>query len=119
MTVRSPLGERRISRLCRSLGRFKRRYDLAIAHKEDGRAVLDCILERKAPFSPDSVVGEFSGTLKAYGISTVTGDRYAGEWPAERFSAHGIRYEPAELNRSELYLAFLPLVNFGSRRLAR
>ena len=86
---------------------------LAISHKEDGRAVLDCVLERKAPFSPDSVVGEFAGTLKAYGISTVTGDRYAGEWPAERFSVHGIRYAPAEANRSELYLAFLPLVNSG------
>jgi hypothetical protein len=26
---------------------------------------------------------------------------------------HGIRYEPAELNRSELYLAFLPILNSG------
>ena len=37
----------------------------------------------------------------------------AGEWPAERFQVHGIRYEPAELNRSELYLGFLPLLNSG------
>jgi hypothetical protein len=39
--------------------------------------------------------------------------RYAGEWPRERFQVHGIRYEPAELNRSKLYLAFLPLLNSG------
>ena len=26
---------------------------------------------------------------------------------------HGIRYEAAELNRSELYLGFLPLLNSG------
>ncbi len=41
------------------------------------------------------------------------GDRYGGEWPAERFQVHGIRYEPAELNRSDLFLSFLPLLNSG------
>ena len=86
---------------------------MAIAHNEGGRVVLDCIGERKAPFSPDSVVSEFSETLKAYRIATVVGDRYAGEWPRERFTIHGVTYRTAELNRSELYLAFLPLVNSG------
>jgi hypothetical protein len=73
--------------------------------------ILDCVLEKRAPFSPDAVVWEFAQTLKEYRISKVTGDRYAGEWPRERFQVHGIQYEPAEMNRSELYLAFLPLVN--------
>ena len=66
-----------------------------------------------SPFNPDAVVWEFSQTLKSYRCSTVTGDRYAGEWPRERFQAHGITYQPAEMNRSELYLAFLPLLNSG------
>lgn len=86
---------------------------LAIAHRENDRTILDCVAERKAPFSPDSVVAEFAETLKAYRISTVTGDRYAGEWPRERFSAHGITYQPAEKNKSEIYLAFLPMLNSG------
>jgi hypothetical protein len=86
---------------------------MAVAHNEGGRVVLDCIGERKAPFSPDSVVSEFAETLKSYRIATVVGDCYAGEWPRERFSVHGIAYRTAELNRSELYLAFLPLVNSG------
>ena len=43
----------------------------------------------------------------------VVGDRYAGECPRERFKVHGVTYRPAEMNRSELYLAFLPLVNSG------
>ena len=86
---------------------------MAIAHNETGRVVFDCIGERKAPFSPDSVVTEFAETLKAYRIATVRGDRYAGAWPRERFDAHGIAYRTAELNRSEVYLAFLPLVNSG------
>jgi hypothetical protein len=113
VTVRSPLASIGYRAFVDPSGGSNDAMTLAISHKEDGRAVLDCVLERKAPFSPDSVVAEFAALLKVYGVSTVTGDRYAGEWPAERFSAYGIRYAPAELNRSELYLAFLPLVNSG------
>jgi hypothetical protein len=113
VTVRSPLVSIGYRAFVDPSGGSNDAMTLAISHKENGRAVLDCVLERKAPFSPDSVVAEFAALLKVYGVSTVTGDRYAGEWPAERFSAYGIRYAPAELNRSELYLAFLPLVNSG------
>ena len=42
------------------------------------------------------------------------GDRFAGEWPREAFRAHGITYDLAELNRSELYLALVAYVN-GAR----
>jgi hypothetical protein len=86
---------------------------LAIAHSEHGRVVIDCTLEKRAPFHPDQTVGEFTGTLKHYKCAVVTGDRYAGEWPRERFAAYGVRYETAELNRSELYLTMLPLLNSG------
>jgi hypothetical protein len=86
---------------------------LAIAHAEGERIVLDFIGERKAPFSPASVVEEFAGVLKQYRLSTVRGDRYAGEWPREAFQTHGVNYEVAPLNRSELYLATLPLLNSG------
>jgi hypothetical protein len=113
VTVRSPLASVAYRAFVDPSGGSNDAMTLAISHIEGRRVVLDCLLERRAPFSPDSVVGEFAGTAKAYGISTVTGDRYAGEWPAERFQVHGIRYEPAELNRSELYLCFLPLLNSG------
>ena len=87
---------------------------LAIAHQEKtGRAVLDCVRERKPPFNPDDVVSEFAATLKTYRVGTVTGDRYAGEWPPERFQAHGIGYTSAERTRSEYYLELLPLLNGG------
>ena len=43
--------------------------------------MLDCVLEKKAPFHPDQTVGEFTGTLKHYRCAVVTGDRYGGEWP--------------------------------------
>ena len=75
--------------------------------------VLDYIGERKAPFSPESCVAEFSEAFKQYRVASIKGDRYAGAWPTERFAVHGITYLPADLNRSELYLAFLPLLNSG------
>jgi hypothetical protein len=93
---------------------------LAIAHGEerDGQtvAVLDVVRERRPPFSPDDVVRGFAETLKAYNVSTVRGDRYAGEWPRERFQQHGITYEVSEESKSDLYRELLPLVN--SARLA-
>ncbi len=88
-------------------------FTLAIAHVAGGRAVLDVVRERRPPFSPDDVVREYAEVLAAYGLARVTGDRYGGTWPAERFQVHGIRYEPSALPKSDLYRALLPLVNAG------
>jgi hypothetical protein len=89
---------------------------LAIAHydRKTRRVVLDVLREVRPPFGPDSVVQEFAALLRAYGIHRVIGDRYAGEWPRERFRAHGgIVYEPAEKTKSEAYVELLPLLNSG------
>jgi hypothetical protein len=84
---------------------------LAITHMAGTRVIVDAIRERRAPFSPDDVVKEFSDTLKTYGIGKVTGDRYAAEWPRERFRVHGIEYRVADKTKSDLYLSLLPLLN--------
>jgi len=88
-------------------------FTLAIAHRERDRAVLDLLREVPAPFKPESVVQEFSNTLKHYRVSTVTGDKYGGDWPAEQFEKRGIRYRAAEHFRSELYLELLPALTSG------
>jgi hypothetical protein len=62
---------------------------------------------------PDDVVREFAETLRAYRISSVVGDRYAGEWPRERFRVHGVAYEPSANAKSDLYTALLPLLKSG------
>ena len=87
---------------------------LSIAHREGERAIIDAIREARPPFSPESVVGEFSALLKTYRCSTVTGDRYAGEWPRERFQAHGITYMTASSPKSDLYRDMLSFLNSGS-----
>jgi hypothetical protein len=88
-------------------------FTLAIAHREGNVGILDCVREVRPPFSPDAVVAEFSEVIKSYGLARVEGDRYAGEWPRERFSIHGVTYVPADKTKSELYGALLPLMNSG------
>lgn len=90
---------------------------LAISHQEgeqdDGLTVIDAVREVKPPFSPEGVVAEFCDLMKLYGITSVTGDRYAGEWPREQFRKHGINYDISERSRSDLYREMLPILNSG------
>jgi hypothetical protein len=84
---------------------------LAIGHRDGDRAVLDAVRERRPPFSPDDVVLEFVALLKSYGVRSVTGDRWGGEWPRERFRVHGIEYIVGEKPKSDLYRDLLPMLN--------
>ncbi|WP_254604791.1 RusA family crossover junction endodeoxyribonuclease [Acetobacter syzygii] len=90
---------------------------LAIAHHENDCTVLDLVRERKAPFSPEATVSDFASVLKSYGLSSVTGDRYGGEWPREQFRKHGIAYNLSDKPRSDLYRDLLPLLNSGKAEL--
>ena len=67
----------------------------------------------RPPFGPDSVCQDFAALLKSYRLGSVTGDRYAGEWPRERFRVHGIQYQLAEKPCSDLYRDMLPMLNSG------
>ena len=84
---------------------------LAIGHREGAITIVDVIREVPAPFSPATVVEDFCKVLRRYGISRVFGDRYGAEWVAEAFDFQGVLYEHSELNRSELYLNFLQMLN--------
>ncbi|HEU0093864.1 MAG TPA: hypothetical protein VFS78_17255 [Vicinamibacteria bacterium] len=86
-------------------------FALAIGHQSGERAVVDLVRAWPPPFNPSGVVAEAAEILKSYRVHCVFGDRYGGEWPRESFRAHGIRYEPAEEDRSALYLQLLPRVN--------
>jgi hypothetical protein len=84
---------------------------MCVGHKEGDAVVVDAVRERRPPFSPEDVVAEFAELLKTYHVSKVSGDRYAGEWPRERFKQHGVSYEPAAKPKSDLYRDLLPLIN--------
>lgn len=84
----------------------------SVAHRTaDGKLVLDVLYERRPPFSPEATVTEWCAVLKYYGITRVGGDKFAGDWPAEQHRKHGVTYVPSERTKSEIYLAFLPLLN--------
>ena len=87
-------------------------FTLAIAHKEKDskRIILDRLEEQRPPFNPKAVVKEYSKILKEYGIHSIIGDKYAGEWVSSSFKEERITYESSKLNRSELYLEFEPLM---------
>jgi len=87
---------------------------LAVAHWEEERVVLDALREIRAPFSPEAAVAEFTGLLRSYQIREVEGDRYAAAWVSERFEKAGLRYQPAEKSKSQLYLELLPAINSGT-----
>jgi hypothetical protein len=86
---------------------------LAIAHREGDLAILDAVRDIRPPFSPDQVAGEFAALLKAYRISTVVADKYAGAWVAERFRAYGITCEQCAAAKSDLYKNLLGVLNSG------
>ncbi|SCB51222.1 hypothetical protein GA0061098_1015109 [Bradyrhizobium shewense] len=85
-------------------------FTLAIGHVEKGTSVLDVIREAKPPFSPETIVEQYSTLLKSYGIANLSGDRYAGEWAREKFLGHGITFEHSAKPKSAIYSEFLPLM---------
>jgi hypothetical protein len=91
----------------------------AVAHYDlkDRICVLDAVREVKPPFSPESVVGDFSELLKAYGVSRAQSDKWGGAFVTESFQRNGIRLEPAERTKSEFYVELLPMINSGLCRL--
>jgi hypothetical protein len=111
---RLPLPEQRYFAFTDPSGGAHDSFTLAIAHRENDKVVLDALRETKPPFSPEGVVAEFATTLRSYRISTVTGDRYAGDWPREQFRKRCIAYQPAPKPKSDLYLELLAPINSGT-----
>jgi hypothetical protein len=84
---------------------------VAIAHLDAQTLTLDALREFTPPFSPEAVVYEISQLLSRYRVGTVTGDRYAGEWPREAFARHRISYRTSDRTRSDIYRDLLPALN--------
>ncbi|CAJ0869636.1 hypothetical protein AMST5_02155 [freshwater sediment metagenome] len=113
---RGPLRATRYFGFVDPSGGVKDSMTLAVSHREGDMMVLDALREVRPPFSPDAVVQEFAAFLKSYRITSVRGDRYAGEWPREAFRKAGITYQVSDAPRSDIYVNTLPLIN--SRRVS-
>lgn len=99
---------------------------LAIAHKQDGKIIIDLLKRWRPPFSPDAVVGDMVAVCSRYHISRVIGDNYSAEFTKSAFETRGIKYARATTNawaqgaiakitksKSQLYLEFLPRLCSG------
>jgi hypothetical protein len=92
-------------------------FTLALCHDEADTALLDCLVEVKSPFNPTSATETLAATLKQYGLSEVTGDKYSAGWVIDAFAKVGIKYRHSERDRSAAYLEALPLFTSGRVRL--
>jgi hypothetical protein len=117
VTVRPPLSKFKYWSFCDPSGGARDSFTCAIAHDENGIAVLDCVVEIRAPFNPTSATGQIANTLKAYGLHSTMGDKYAAQWVVDAFAQCGIKYEHSERDRSSIYLDVLPLFTSGKVRL--
>ncbi len=93
---------------------------LAIAHRDGGgqdvKLALDLVTNQSfpPPFNPRSAVKRFADRLKKYGLTRVTGDRFAGETFRRDFEDHGITYVPCTMSKRELYEQLEPELNAGA-----
>jgi hypothetical protein len=89
-------------------------FTAAVAHREGDIVVLDAVREvrPKPSFSPEQVIATVVAPLfKAYRVNRAKADRWAGGFPIDRCAAYGIKLEPAERTKSEMYGDFLATVN--------
>lgn len=99
-------------------GTGKDAMTLAIAHRTgDTQAALDHIEVVEPPVVPDVACAKFAEVLRRYNIWKVTGDNYAGAWPATLMLRNGINFEKSEKNKNQIYLDFVALLNSGLVRL--
>ena len=110
-----PISGQQYVAFCDPSGGSSDSMTMALAHFDEfkGKSVLDLVREVRPPFSPAAVVDDFCQVLQRYGVTTVTGDRWGGEFVRELFRVRGVQYNLSRQNKSELYLALLPLMNSG------
>jgi hypothetical protein len=102
------------SAFCDPSGGVSDAMTLAIGHlSRRSVCTLDALLEIRPPFDPEQAVARCAALLRRYQVATVSGDKYAGEWPRARFAEHGITFEQSARPKSDLYGDLLPLLNAG------
>jgi hypothetical protein len=92
-------------------------FALAIAHEEDGVAILDYAEARLPPFNSQEVAKNYATILRRYSCSSVLGDNLGGGTAATLFENIGIRYDKVKNTKSQYYLDFAPMLTSGLVRL--
>jgi hypothetical protein len=117
VTVRPPLPDVRYQSFIDGSGGVRDSYCAAVAHAENNVAVLDCLVEIRAPFDPDSATARVADVLKSYRCHSTVGDHYSAEWIVNAFRRCGITYRHSDRDRSAIYSDALPLFTTGRAKL--
>jgi len=87
-------------------------FALGVGHQGAlGAVILDRLVEIRPSFKPLDAVARCVEVLREYRIGSVTSDRFGGEWVSSAFKDLNIEFETSARTKSEIYLAFEPLVN--------
>lgn len=79
----------------------------------DGRTRVVHVMNQgpRPPFDPRQAIERFVPVLAEYGVTSVTGDNYAGNTFKVDFESKGVRYEPCPMSKSRLYESLEPRLN--------
>jgi hypothetical protein len=102
---------------CDPSGGVSDSFCASVAHAEGEAVIVDSLIEIQAPFNPTSATKQIADTLKSYGLSECTGDRYSASWVVDAFAKHGIQYKHSDRDRSAIYADVLPLFTAGRARM--
>ena len=88
-------------------------------HPENRRARLLELLTIEPPFMPEVAVARAAAVLRKYGLTLVTGDRWAAGMQDAVWRQHGIAYDKTPDTRSDIYHGVLPAMLSGRVDLIR
>lgn len=76
-----------------------------------GKVIVDLAHEWEPPFSPAQTMREVAALCHHFGVDTLIGDRWGGDFPKEALRNEGIGYKVSEYTTSDAFAALLPLMN--------
>jgi hypothetical protein len=117
VTVRPPIPGGAYRCFCDPSGGISDSFTACISHVEGETVIVDCLIEITAPFNPTAATKQIAETLAQYGLTEVTGDRYAQSWVVDAFSKQGVTYRHSTRDRSAIYADALPFFSAGRVRL--
>ncbi|MGA2254421.1 MAG: hypothetical protein ABSG53_07155 [Thermoguttaceae bacterium] len=94
---------------------------LAFCHFDESadRVVVDLVHEWEPPFSPSQAIQEVAVLCRHFGIDTLIGDRWGGDFPREAVRQCGLSYRVSDRTTSDCFAALLPLMNSREVELPR
>jgi hypothetical protein len=77
-------------------------FTVSVCHEHRGKLIQDCLRAYKTN-RPADVVKEIASMLKNYGVRSVHGDKYSGEWVRQEFRKYSVDYVVSDITASKVF----------------